>query len=77
VLAAALFDEVGIESASDDRSITCPEGTTMRKLVAVAAGIVVAAVVAEDYMGVVVVDVVVGGNQSLNRLNFARTRCRS
>jgi len=65
---------VGIESASDDRSITCLEGTTMRKLVAVAVGIAVA-VVAGDYMGVV--DVADGGNRSWNRLHFERTRCRS
>ena len=48
-----------IESANDDRSIICLEGTAMRKLVAVAVGIVV---FAEDYKGVA--DVAVGGNQS-------------
>ena len=53
---------MGIESASDDRSTTCLEGTAMGKLAAAAAvGIVVVAVVAEDYMGVV--DVAVGRNR--------------
>ena len=67
---------MGIESANDDRSMTCLEGTTMRKFAAVAVAVAVGIVVAaEDYMGVV--DVVAGGNQSWNRLNFARTRCRS
>ena len=72
--AAALFDDarVGIEFArSDDRSIICLEGTMMRKIGAVAVGIVVVAA-AEDYMGVAA-----GGNQSWNRLNFERNRCRS
>lgn len=54
---------MGIESASDGRSIACLEGTVMKKLVAVAVGIVV--------------DVAVGGNQSWNRLNFERTRYHS
>jgi hypothetical protein len=44
----------------------------MRKLVAVAAGIVAAA---EDYKRVV--DVAVSGNQCWDSLNFERTRCRS
>lgn len=66
---------MGIESASD-RSITCLEGTTMRKLVAVAVAVGIdVAVVAENYMGVV--EVAAGGNRSWNRLNFEKTRCRS
>lgn len=84
---AASFDvaEVGIESASDDRSITSLEGTTKGKLV-VAAVVVVAAVgiaaavaavvvAEEDYKEVV--DAAVDGNQSWNHLNFERTRCCS
>lgn len=65
---------MGIESASDDRSTICLEGTAMRKLVAVAVGIVVA-VVAEDYMEVA--EVAAGGNRSWSRLNFEKTRCCS
>ena len=85
---AASFDvgEVGIESASDDRSITSLEGTTKGKLVVVAAvavavGIAAAAAAAavvvaeEDYKEVV--DAAVDGNQSWNHLNFERTRCCS